>query len=160
MPKASRPHMPGYGIEDDHTSSGLLPWSWARERLQKSKNYWISTSRPDRTPHCMPVWGIWLDDEFYFSTGRLSRKARNLKTNPKCVVSTERADEAVIIEGLAEQVIRNSALKRVAKVYDAKYGGDIAALEEPIYVVRPLVAFGFKEPLSKSATRWKFDDLK
>jgi len=27
-PKASRPHMPGYGILDANSGNGLLPWSW------------------------------------------------------------------------------------------------------------------------------------
>ena len=32
-PKAGRPHMPGYGIVGPDQGSGLLPWSWAEERL-------------------------------------------------------------------------------------------------------------------------------
>ena len=32
-PTASRPHMPGYGILDADRGKGLLPWSWAKERL-------------------------------------------------------------------------------------------------------------------------------
>ena len=40
-PKASRPFMPGYGISEGE--EGLLPWSWAVERLEKSHNYWVMT---------------------------------------------------------------------------------------------------------------------
>ncbi len=80
-PQAGRPQMPGYGIADANSGSGLLPWNWAVERLQKARNYWISTTRPDGRPHAMPVWGVWYDNQFYFSTGRESRKARNLAVN-------------------------------------------------------------------------------
>jgi hypothetical protein len=49
IPKAGRPHMPGYGIKDD--GDKLLPWSWAAEQLAKSRNYWLTTVRPDGKPH-------------------------------------------------------------------------------------------------------------
>lgn len=52
----------------------------------------------------MPIGGLWLDGRFYFSTGKQSRKGRNLAANAECVVCTERADEAVIVEGVAEDV--------------------------------------------------------
>ncbi len=50
-PKASRPHMPGYGLPKGR--KGLLPWKWALERLQNSHNYWIATTRADSSPHVM-----------------------------------------------------------------------------------------------------------
>ena len=94
--------MPGYGIPK--TKKGLLPWKWAEQRLRKSHNYWITTVKPDGSPHVMVVWGLWLDGAFLFSTGSQSRKARNLAQNPRCVVCTEAAEEAVIVEGIAEIV--------------------------------------------------------
>ncbi len=99
-PKPSRPHMPGYGMPE--SKKGLLPWKWAEQRLRKSHNYWITTVKPDGSPHTMVVWGLWMDGAFLFSTGRQSRKARNLAKNPRCVVCTEQAEEAVVVEGVAE----------------------------------------------------------
>ena len=84
VPKVGRPQMPGYGIPE--TRKGLLPWKWAEQRLQKSHNYWITTVKPDGSPHVMVVWGLWLDGAFLFSTGSQSRKTRNLAKNPRCVV--------------------------------------------------------------------------
>ena len=101
-PKPSRPHMPGYGMPK--SKKGLLPWKWAEQRLRKSHNYWITTVKPDGSPHTMVVWGLWMDGAFLFSTGRQSRKARNLAKNPRCVVCTEQAEEAVVVEGVAEIV--------------------------------------------------------
>ena len=91
--------MPGYGMPTG--AKGLLPWKWAEERLRSSHNYYVMTVRPDATPHAMPVWGIWVDDRFYFSTGAKSRKARNLTANASCVICTENAAEAVVVEGTA-----------------------------------------------------------
>ena len=45
------------GIPDD--PEGMLPWSWAEQRLKKSHNYWITTVTPDNSPHTMVVWGLW-----------------------------------------------------------------------------------------------------
>ncbi len=108
----------------------------------------------------MPVWGVWLDDRFYFSAGRRSRKARNLATNPRCVICTERADEAVILEGVAEEVRDRKLLKIFADLYKRKYDWDMESDQEPVYAVRPRVAFGLiehAEEFGGTATRWAFD---
>ena len=46
-PRASRPHMPEYGLEPAHGGEGLLPFGWAVERLQRCRNFWLSTVRAD-----------------------------------------------------------------------------------------------------------------
>src|SRR5690349_968248 len=117
-PKATRPQMPGYGMP--RGTKGLLPWRWATQRLERSHNYYVMTVRPDGTPHAMPVWGVWADGRFYFSTGATSRKARNLGANPSCVVCTEKVEEAVIVEGAA--VAADPArVQAVAPIYAKKY---------------------------------------
>ena len=60
-PESSRPVMPaGYGVPE--SDEGLLPWSWAVERLESARNYWFGTTRPDGRPHAMPAWAVWLDE--------------------------------------------------------------------------------------------------
>jgi pyridoxine/pyridoxamine 5'-phosphate oxidase len=146
--------MPGYGLPKG--TKGLLPWSWADRRLARSHNYWISTTRPEGNPHTMIVWGLWLDRRFCFSTGAQSRKARNLATNPNCVVCTEHANEAVILEGTAQLTNDPTLVKRFAKLYQAKYKWDTSGFSEPIYVVIPRVAFGlYEKKFMGSATRWE-----
>jgi Pyridoxamine 5'-phosphate oxidase len=68
VPKTTRPHMPGYDLPK--TKKGLLPWKWAEDRLKKSRQYWIATTRPDGRPHVMVIWALWLDGKLYFSTGK------------------------------------------------------------------------------------------
>ena len=160
-PAPTRPHMPGYGLP--RSRKGLLSWKWAEQRLRKSHNYWITTVRPDGSPHTMVVWGLWLDGAFLFSTGRLSRKARNLAKNPRCVVCTEKAEEAIIVEGVAEVAgvpARREFLKKYKPKYDFDMGGmeqDILSMKEPVFAVRPRVVFGlYERRFVGSATRWKF----
>jgi hypothetical protein len=98
-----------------------------------------------------------LDNAFYFSSGRLTRKARNLANNPNCVVCTENAAEAVIVEGVAQLVNDVKTLKRLEQVYQAKYASAYPT-ESNIYVIHPKVVFGFieaEDEFSGSATRWK-----
>jgi general stress protein 26 len=148
--------MPGYGLP--RGTRGLMPWSWAENRLRKSHNYWLVTTRPDGAPHAMPVWGIWVDSVYYFSTGRKSRKAKNLAGNPRCVVCNEAADQAVIVEGIAEEVIDPRVIERLFAPYHAKYKPwKLDPKLGPIFAVRPRVAFGLEEAKSLgSATRWRF----
>jgi hypothetical protein len=154
-PNPTRPHMPGYGLPKG--TKGLLPWSWAEERLTKSHNYWISTCTPDGSPHTMIVWGLWLDGNFYFSTGQKSRKARNLAVNPNCVICSERSHEAVILEGTASLLTDSTIRKRFATAYERKYKWDMSNFSEPVYVVRARVAFGlYEKDFIGKATRWKF----
>jgi hypothetical protein len=148
--------MLGYGVPRGR--KGLLPWAWARRRLARSHNYWLITVRPNRRPHAMPVWGIWVEDVFYFSTGRKSRKARNLARNPYCVVCNERADEAVIVEGVAREITNEALLGRLAAPYLAKYKPwKLDPDMGPVYAVRPRVAFAMCEKrFIEAATRWRF----
>ena len=160
-PAPSRPHMPGYGLPEG--TDGLMPWSWAEQRLEESHNYWLATTRPDGRPHLMIVWGLWHGGVFYFSTGSRSRKARNLESNAHCVIGTEKADQAVIVEGVAEKVCDVEQLKDLLSLYQGKYDydmssmqEDILSLREPIFAVRPSTAFGLDEKATlNTATRWQ-----
>ncbi len=152
--------MPGYGILDAKKGTGLLPWSWAKEHLAKARNYLVSTTRPSERPHLMPVWGVWIDDIFYFSTGARSRKARNLTSNPNCVIGTvhEKDEESILVEGEAKRVSGKALLRTFSDVYQAKYDWDISSFNEPIYAVRPPAASAFAayHDFVGTATRWVF----
>ncbi len=166
VPRSSRPHMPGYGLPKGE--EGFLPWSWADQRLKKSHNYWITTVKPGKSqqvsPHTMVVWALWQDGRVLFSTGGKSRKARNLGQNTNCVVCTELANEAVIVEGTAE-IADVAARGKFLPAYERKYKfdmkamkDDILAMKEPVFAVRPRVVFGLWEKYFQSkSTRWKFE---
>ncbi|HYZ10417.1 MAG TPA: pyridoxamine 5'-phosphate oxidase family protein [Actinomycetota bacterium] len=157
-PRPARPSMPpGYGIASDER--GLLPWSWAEERLSASRNYWIVTADEAGRPHAMPVWGLWLDGSVWFSSDGDSRKARNIANRREIVVHLESGDEAVIVEGNAEEVSDREALVPFARAYEVKYGFGFD-LDHPIglvYRVRPRVVLGWREKdFPSTATRWVF----
>jgi general stress protein 26 len=155
VPTASRPHMPGYGMPTG--TKGLLAWAWAEKRLRGSHNYYVMTVRPDATPHAMPVWGIWVEGRFYFSTGARSVKARNLAANAACVICTETSAEAVVIEGTASALTDAARIDALSPSYSKKYKSfTLDPKMGPIFEVRPRIAFGLREKTFKSTTRWTF----
>ena len=156
-PKVTRPNIPGYGLPK--TKKGLLPWKWAEDRLNKSRQFWIATTRPDGRPHVMVIWGVWLNNEFWLSTGRTSRKARNLAANRHCVVCNEDAAQAVVVEGVAEIVDDKAVLEPMFAAYQKKYKMDIRDMGEPVFRVRPAVVFGlYEKKFGETATRWLFPE--
>ena len=166
--KASRPHMPGYGIADAKAGQGLLQWRWAKDKLEVGRTYFIATSGPDGNPHVMPVWGVWFADAFFFSTGHRSRKAKNLAKNSLCSIVTEidfkkkpkKGDikDSVIVEGRAERITDSRIRKRFSALYQDKYAWDMEGFDEPIYRVRPSKVFGFTKEFVQTATRWTFNE--
>jgi len=157
QPRAERPFAPGYGIVGPKEGEGLLPWTWVARKLDRCRTFWLATIHArDARPHVMPVWGVWLDNAFFFSTGRKSRKGQNLAANPACSVTNDDGKEAVVVEGQAKRLEDAPLLERVAVAYKKKYKMDPRSMNEPIFEVRPTKVFGFIEKsFPKSATRWR-----
>jgi nitroimidazol reductase NimA-like FMN-containing flavoprotein (pyridoxamine 5'-phosphate oxidase superfamily) len=155
--KADRPFAPGYGIDPAVEGEGLLPWQWVEKKMASCRTFWLATIHATHErPHVMPVWGVWVNDAFFFSTGRKSRKGQNLAANPACTISNDDAAEAVIVEGKANEVLDATTLKLVANSYKKKYKMDPREMGEPIFRVSPETVFGFIEKnFPKSATRWR-----
>jgi nitroimidazol reductase NimA-like FMN-containing flavoprotein (pyridoxamine 5'-phosphate oxidase superfamily) len=149
--------MEGYGVPGH--DKGMLRWPDVADQLAKARNYWVMTMRPDGRPHAVPVWGVWLDERLYFGTDRRSRKARNLASNPAMVIHLESGEEAVIVEGVAEEVTEAGRIAAIDKAYSPKYKMHLtdAPGELVIYALRPSVAFAWRErDFPRSSTRWRF----
>jgi nitroimidazol reductase NimA-like FMN-containing flavoprotein (pyridoxamine 5'-phosphate oxidase superfamily) len=158
-PAPSRPSFtPGYGI-DRSAVKGMLPWSFVVERMAASRNYWIATATPEGPPHVAPVWGLWLDDAFYFSTDPKSRKGRNLAASPEVVVHLESGDEVVILEGTAERITDRETLTHFADAYEAKFEfrPDPSEADQGVYRLDIKTAFAWTEQdFPNNSTRWSF----
>ncbi len=141
---------------------GLLDWSETAKRFAAARNYWVSTASLAGHPHAMPVWGVWLDDRFVFSTSPASRKARNLMSNPEVTVHLEDGDAVVIIEGRAAEVRDPIGLSAFLTAYNPKYRWDftLEQVARGVFDVHPARAFAWLgsegESFGGSATRWSF----
>ncbi len=107
----------------------------------------------------MPVWGVWVRDTLLFSTSRSSRKGRNLAHQPEIVVHLESGDEAVVLEGIAEEATDPQLLAEFVEAYDTKYKfrPDPSEPGNVTYALHPRVAFAWLEKdFPGGATRWQF----
>lgn len=152
------PHVPPmYGLKP---RKQYLPFSHAEDRLAKSRNYWICTSRPDGRPHSIPVWGFWIDGAVYFGTASASRKARNLTQNAAVSIHLDSGDDVVILEGTAVEVdlTDKSIVKQVDAASRAKYKMPLMVTPGTVlYSVRPRVVLAWTEKdFPHNATRWQF----
>ena len=157
-PRAERARFdPAYGETDE---AKPLAWEWARERLERARSYWIASTRPDGRPHAMPVWGAFVDGHVVFGTARRSQKARNLAEHAAVVVHLESGDEAVIVEGIAEETRDDDLLRQTADVFEAKYDWrpELEDFEGTAwFAVRPRVAYAWLESdFVASRTRFSF----
>jgi Pyridoxamine 5'-phosphate oxidase len=157
--------MAEYGVPQD--PDGALPWEWARERLGRCRNFWLTTVDPASRPHSMPVWGVWADepDGFFFSCARTALKARNLDTNPHVVVAIDDTVECVSVEGVAAALPSGPVADAHIAAYVAKYEPDPVKAAQMtdflaanrMFSVTPTKAFGIIEreaDFGPKATRW------
>ncbi len=155
--------MPGYGTLPADQGSGLLPWSWAAERLARSHDYWLATAGLNGTPHLMPVWAVWLDGELWFSSSNGSRKARNLGSHPRCTVSTDKPLEPVVVSGRARRVTESNLLAVMLAAENAKYGTDygldmVDPASNSVFALEPDWAFALDaSDFTGSPTRFTFE---
>jgi len=163
-------------LNPDFSSPGAVatPWSRGRQEVGDAELYWLSTVRPDGRPHVTPLLGVWLDGAMHFCTGPSERKAKNLASNERCILTTGRntLEDGIdfVVEGVAGPVTDGLELGRVADAFEAKYG---AHFTEPdgtwfglgdamragsvlVYRVTPTTVFGFGKGTQFSQTRWRF----
>jgi general stress protein 26 len=159
-PETDRPRFhESYGIWAADEGAGLLEWAWASQRLERAHNYWVATASDTGRPHAAPIWGLWLEGAFYFSTARGSRKGKNLAANPFAVVHLESGDEVVTLEGPVEEVAGRKQLDALAVAYGEKYTLEITFADpnSVVYALAPERAFAWRESdYPESATRFTF----
>jgi nitroimidazol reductase NimA-like FMN-containing flavoprotein (pyridoxamine 5'-phosphate oxidase superfamily) len=157
-PVAERPTMPG-----GYLAPKLLAWPWAEQRLVRSRNYWVATATAAGAPHARPVWGVWLGERFYFSSG--SRIRTHVEARPEVSVHLESGDECVIVEGTAASLVAPDRVALVTAAYNEKYHWNLEPRPDEFFEVRPRVVFGWLcdgsgrdggALFSQTATRWRF----
>jgi hypothetical protein len=126
-------------------------------RLRVSRRYWLATAGPSGVPHLAAVWGVWTGAALVFSTGRTTRKALNLGARQECSIATESAEEAVIIEGRADDMRDPKLIASADAAYIAKYGSSVLMDDSPLFGVRPRSIVGIVDSSATVLpTRWRF----
>jgi general stress protein 26 len=165
--------MPYFDGSFSSPGTKATPWSDARTALDEAEVFWLSTVRRDRRPHVTPLLGVWMGDSLYFCTGPDERKAKNLKLNMHCILTTGHNTLRgldLVLEGDATEVTDEAERGSVADRFESKYGSHFAAPEGTwsglgdamrrgdalLYRVAPSRVFGFRKGGPYSQTRWDF----
>jgi nitroimidazol reductase NimA-like FMN-containing flavoprotein (pyridoxamine 5'-phosphate oxidase superfamily) len=96
----------------------------------------IATANPANCqPHVVPVWFAWEEKSLWISSFANTRKVRELRSNPKCSVIIEPADnnaslQAVILEGEVEFITKplEDLIAIATRIY-SRYLGDEGVLD-------------------------------
>jgi hypothetical protein len=161
MPAIERPAMTDYGVPTE--PAGALDWSWGRDRMVASRNYWVVTVSGSGEPFATPVWGVWLDDPegFWFGCSPNAAKVRHLATNPRVTVMADSTVEVVSVHGIGTSVRTNRAaveamLPKYWKPEEFEVSREFLAANAMVHV-RPTRAYAIietEEDFSAKATRW------
>lgn len=145
------------------------PWAEVVDVLSNSEMFWLSTVRRDGRPHVTPLPAIWLDGTLHFCTGAGEQKARNLESNPRCILTTGtnrfRSGLDVVVEGTAVRVTDKARLQRLAVLWKLKLDWDFEvgdeAFRDPeghralVFGVAPAKVLSFAKG-TYSQTRYRF----
>ena len=113
-----------------------------RRVLETTVNAHLATVLPDGGPHSVPVWVDTEGDHIVITTGPDSRKARNLRRDPRVAISLTPADnpfEPVIIRGRVVEWIEGDAAWEIVDRIAEKYTGNpySRSVERVIAVIEP-----------------------
>ncbi len=99
----------------------------------------VATVLPDGAPHSVPVWIGTHDDRVAILTGPRSRKARNLRRDPRVALSLTKPDnpfEPVVIRGrVVEWVEGDAAWEIIDRISEQYTGGPYGRDEERLVVL-------------------------
>lgn len=102
----------------------------------------LATVLPDGSPHTVPLWVGTHGDHVVFLTGPHSRKARNLRRDPRVALSLTPADnpfQPVIVRGRVVEWLEGDAAWEIIDQISTKYTGKPYARgeERVVAVVEP-----------------------
>ena len=122
-PKISRPKLPK-GYADNPVS--YVDWEWVAEQMTESKNYWLSSVRPDGRPHVVPRWGVFIENKFWYDGSPETRHAQNIMENPNVSLHLESGDQVVMMEGISKPTEKPTPefASQLAETIGYKYGED------------------------------------
>jgi hypothetical protein len=157
---AERPRTPdaAYGVPTE--GGEMIDWSVCIDRLREAQAYWLATTRPDGSPHVVPVWGLLLDGDLYLEIGAPNTaKARNLAQNPSVAVHLDGADDALIVHGRSVECRPEVSLgASLAAAFAAKYKDYTPAPTDwdtgGLHRLVPGVMLAWRD--MPTATRWRF----
>ena len=116
----------------------------AASRVSEARIGWLTTLRPDGSPHTTPVWFVFDEDTFWIATGRRNVKAANMRADQRVSIAVDGSAAAPLVaEGRAELMDVAATGRAVVAAFAEKYDGWDSAddsVDGPRVVVRVVVS--------------------
>src|SRR3954471_8813021 len=115
---------------DSATATTTLAATRIVRFLEHEPVVWVSTVRPDGTPHLVPIWFWWDAEALLVFSKPNAQKIRNLRVNPSVMLALGDPEEDFdvgLIRGRAE-LLTTPAFDVLPAAFLAKYSARIAAL--------------------------------
>lgn len=120
------------------------------DRLRDDPNAWLTTLRPDGSPHVTPVWFVYADATWWICCSERSIKVRNLERDPRVALALEDGVHPAVAEGRAT-IRRDAFPPNIVAAFKAKYDGwDITT---------PFEGGGARVLLEVPVDRWLLDGI-
>lgn len=135
-----------------------MNWETAIWRFAAERSYWVATQGD--TPHSMPVWGIWQDCAFRFSTHPRSRKSKNLRAHPEAMVHLGDTEAVLALHCRAYEISDERELQAFVNDYNPKYRWNFTVqdVQQGTFALTPYKAFawaaGEGDAFHNTGTRW------
>src|SRR3954451_22560416 len=78
---------------------------------------WLTSLNCDGSPHANAVGSVWVDRRFWFVTGLGTRRGRNLRRDPRCLLALSLRELDLVVEGRAVVVSDPERLAQLAQVW-------------------------------------------
>ena len=130
----------------------------SKDFIKSQKILRLATIDPQGNPHIVPVWYDYINGKFYIGTNTRTKKARNVKKNPRvsfCVDVGVRSPDIFGMMGIgrARLILQNKRVQRIAKKILLRYFKSLKnkSAQELLNDTNCII-----EIVPKKLTSWKF----
>ncbi|WP_010206161.1 pyridoxamine 5'-phosphate oxidase family protein [Salinibacterium sp. PAMC 21357] len=96
----------------------------AVKRVQESMIGWLTTLRPDGSPHTTPVWFVYYSGRICVASGARNAKVGNIRHDPRVSVAIEGTSDApMVAQGTANLAAVADVSLDVIDSFSRKYSG-------------------------------------
>jgi PPOX class probable F420-dependent enzyme len=113
------PDRPGYDRTVERTVARVLPM------LAEQRVVWLSTVRPDGTPHLVPTWFWWDGAALVVFSKPDAVKARNLRANPRLMVAVGDPEDDFSVGLIEAEATVVDGRASVPDAFFAKYAAEL-----------------------------------
>jgi PPOX class probable F420-dependent enzyme len=110
---------PGYDPTPAQTVARVRPM------LDEERVVWLSTVRPDGTPHLVPTWFLWDGEALVVFSKPSAAKVRNLRANPRLMIAIGDPEDDFAVGLIEAEATCSEEVAHVPDAFFAKYADEL-----------------------------------